>query len=436
MLCWTSFHGDTDGALQSLVEAIQTKVIDSTSIRVVSLAMDEEPFAARSKARKIGLQGPTECLWTGEEGWTSKPARALAIEESAPTMFLFDETAACIASGDLDDILASLLSPPIDETMTSHDLIGEDAWTSICRECIKLRTENKGRLVVTRRTTIEWWPDEPSKPSISQRFIVSGEIFDDSVTEVKKALSPYDKWIRWVAIMVTRPIPFTFHNVCNVDSHKEDVERSADFHCMVCDRSLCNACQVAHEKKHPLLLTKYSQGKDMARSLFGIGHVEMEEEDVREIANRAGGGNHPDIGCDACLSAIPSSGIRFKNLAVDEHELCEKCFKDSVEPSQVAKSDKAFAEKFFCNKKDPFCQMRDSRGVAFNRLAKQSTVEEANITMTLSHAKQNPVSPNGPLSCSSTKLTNTIPYGHTAFSWMGTVSHNVPNGHTGYSWGI
>ena len=443
LLCWTSFHSDTDDALRTLCHVFP-KFSSSTTTstkkkqpRIVGLVLDEQPFEARAKVRKLAL--PFENLWVGTGGWTSKAAKALSLEESSPTAYLFDKNGSYLMSGALEDVLIELQAGEAHSNDDDNDDVGDDkakgpatslipseAWTRVKSLVDEMKQSDEGAFRAVLRTVST---TSNGQTKMNQRIVLKGELYPEGRPRYfafKRSFRldfPSAQTNFGGVQHVTRPRPLNLTSTCCSACSKSVNSTDGKFYfgCLCCNVLLCDHCGASHEAKHPLVVLGVKQ-HDLGRSLYGIGHVVF----LKESDDDDGSADpHPDLGCDCCLSTFGSSSsgaVRYKNLARTEHELCGKCFKESIEFRKNKSAD--FVETFNCEPSDPFCAMKTSRGVVFSRID-ESFVEPKEEEE--EEARDKP---------QQSATTMASPNGHTLYSWLGEPGDRsiVPFGHTEFSW--
>jgi hypothetical protein len=272
---------------------------------------------------------------------------------------------------------------------------------------------------------------------VDQRLIFTGEIFPEGrkafsnfKEELEVLLISYHTSVNMTAInFVTRPRPLDVFSSLDCSGCRKPfqvTETTCFYGCLVCDdptKAFCADCRLKHDSAHPLVVLGIKH-HDLKRTLFGIGHVKIATED--EDFDEEHDGPHPDVGCDACLRSVTADlmnprtlSFRYKNLARQEHELCSKCFVESLKDANM--SEQQFYTKYQCHFKDPFCEMKSSIGVSFSR---RDSFFPSGVV------EKNPLGQEG----GATKLIIACPPGHTEFSWR-SPSELRSAGHTKFSWG-
>lgn len=386
IICFTSFDAETGPVL----EALQLPR-ELSGLRITGLLLDEEkPTRATKQFVSRVVQNRFPCFWVGENGWGSEAVQLLCVEESAPSAFLFDANGFCECSGGVDDCIEAYLV----RTLLNKDAEEEKglavADLSAWQEVQKLVPEFQ--LGARWKTTRVVFPKDSSPPS--QVIQISGAVYEEQEARVRaSALSRFD--CHRVQV-VTHADPLRVTPTCHACA-----QQTSKYACLVCNLSLCPSCAKTHDKTDPLAILSHG---DLSRAILGVGHVLKDPEQTV-----GAGESHPDIGCDCCLVALAGEATRFKNLAKMEHDLCQGCFLALVKASNGKEVDEEdIDDRFNCHPQDPFCEIKCSRGVTFNRTRGSKTSPAAVVAK--------------------------IPQGHTAFSWTPIVA-TVPQGHTSFSWG-
>ncbi|KAH9260797.1 hypothetical protein BASA81_001264 [Batrachochytrium salamandrivorans] len=392
IICFTSFDVETGPVL----EALQLPH-ELSGVRITGLLLDEEkPTKATKQFVSRVVQNRFPCFWVGENGWDSEAVQLLCVEESAPSAFLFDANGFCESSGGVDDCIeAYLIKTLLDKEESKAGGNGAvvadlNAWQEVKQLVPKFQLGAKWK------TTRVVFPKDQSPPS--QVIQISGPVYEEQEAQVRaSALSRFD--CHRVQV-VTHADPLRITSTC----HTCTQQQSSKYVCLVCNLSLCPTCAKAHNKTDPLVILSHG---DLSRAILGVGHVIKDAEQIIGT-----GDNHPDIGCDCCLVALAGEVTRFKNLAKMEHDLCQGCFLALIKASNGKEVDEEdIDDRFNCHPQDPFCEIKCSRGVAFNRIHGNKTT---------------------------TRINPKVPQGHTAFSWttsIGIPELTLPQGHTNFSWG-
>ena len=403
ILCWSSYHEDTLSDLETL-SRIYPSI--SNKLQVVGLIMDEDP----SQARKIiAKQYPFPNYWVGEDGFSSEVALLLSYDDPAPTAFVFDETGKNVAAGLLQDILIENLQTNgeliLDHQFESHEnlpktskYISHSTWENIKTELQILKHLD---LSATLKTTYQFFPSSktPEKDFlVYQKIIFEGNVFfPEFEREIRKLKNfiPVNEESDWENVQFIKKPKYENPKICtNCSSDK------VKYACLLCQKMyLCKACGDVHlPKNHPLAILDLGE---ISKAIYGIGDVTVSLVDADSFSEEL----HPDIACNGCLRPITSS-IRYRNLAKDDHDLCETCYQRFLRDPTV---------DFGCELTDPFCEMKDSNGVVF--LLNQIKLPVRNrISVPFGHTEFTWSSEYQPSSS-----VSLFPVGHTAFSWKGNL---------------
>ena len=149
-----------------------------------------------------------------------------------------------------------------------------------------------------------------------------------------------------------------------------------------------------------------------------------------------------------------ATGMRYKNLSTDDHDLCDACFKMFCEFSSIAPL-REFDRHFNCRPTDMFAEMKTSRGVYFSR--DRAVCEDAEVRWSHRSGRQMDDEPEreshrGGNASGNTndahnantetvaqpakdRKTSMIPPSHTPFSWN-SLATTCPQAHTSFSWSL